>query len=344
MNNYTLILAIVILLIHWSSKGYLKFTKASFILLIPIIITFAMFPINYSWWGMDYIVYAMDFRNSTTLITEGHDILFGILLYAIRRITADAHVLFAITSTLYIGIYVWACKRLTNGIATLSLFALCFGGPFFIGYLNNTLRAGLALALVLLAYSYFRENRIKALIIALLAVNIHYSTLLPIIAFAISHYYTKPKFFIWIWVLCVFVSLAAGSYFMELFSGMVSDERMSGYLEQDESQALMRYKVGFRWDFVVYSLIPLVAGWYYIVKQRFNDHFYKTIYSAYILANSFWILVIRAPFSDRFAYLSWFMMPILLGYPLIQRGTPITNSKRWYCASLFFLIVVKIYI
>ena len=35
-------------------------------------------------------------------------------------------------------------------------------------------------------------------------------------------------------------------------------------------------------------------------------------------ANAFWIMVIRAEFSNRFAYLSWFLYPIVLAYPLLK--------------------------
>lgn len=344
MNNYTLVAALVILFLHLCSKKYLHSVAVSFIILIPVIVAFFMFPINYSWYGMDYTVYAMSFDQATTISLEGHDALLGVLMYAVKQITSDVHIFFAITSSLYVGIYVWACKRFTNGGATLSLFALCFCVPFFLGYMDNTLRAGLAIALTLLAYSYIEESRLKAAIIAILAVNFHYSTLLPIVTLAISYYYTKPKLFLWIWGACVLASLAAGSFFQTYFSGMVDDSRMSGYLMQTEDDYVGIYKVGFRWDFVVYSLIPLVAGWYYVVKKQFNDHLYKTIYSAYILSNAFWLLVIRAPFSDRFAYLSWFMMPIILAYPVLKRDTPIVNHHKLYCASLAVTILFKIYI
>ena len=32
----------------------------------------------------------------------------------------------------------------------------------------------------------------------------------------------------------------------------------------------------------------------------------------------FWIIVINASFSNRFAYLSWFLYPIVLSYPLLR--------------------------
>jgi hypothetical protein len=37
-----------------------------------------------------------------------------------------------------------------------------------------------------------------------------------------------------------------------------------------------------------------------------------------MIANTFWILVIRANFSNRFAYLSWFLMAIVIAYPLLK--------------------------
>lgn len=63
----------------------------------------------------------------------------------------------------------------------------------------------------------------------------------------------------------------------------------------------------------------MLVGWYYIYRKKFNDRFYTLIYNSYLLTNIFWILVIRANFSDRFAYLSWFLIPFLLVYPLLKQ-------------------------
>ena len=40
--------------------------------------------------------------------------------------------------------------------------------------------------------------------------------------------------------------------------------------------------------------------------------------TTYILANSFWVMVIKAAFSNRFAYLSWFLYPVVLAYAVIR--------------------------
>ena len=38
----------------------------------------------------------------------------------------------------------------------------------------------------------------------------------------------------------------------------------------------------------------------------------------YCLCNAFWIMVIRSAFSNRFAYLSWFLYPVVVAYPLVN--------------------------
>ena len=45
---------------------------------------------------------------------------------------------------------------------------------------------------------------------------------------------------------------------------------------------------------------------------------FNTIAIVYLLSNAFWIMVIRASFSNRFAYLSWFIYPLVLAYGVIR--------------------------
>lgn len=53
----------------------------------------------------------------------------------------------------------------------------------------------------------------------------------------------------------------------------------------------------------------------------------------YLLSNTFWILVIRANFSDRFAYLSWFIYSIVLLYPLVTHS--IVKRQGLWIGTIF---------
>ena len=59
-------------------------------------------------------------------------------------------------------------------------------------------------------------------------------------------------------------------------------------------------------------------AWYVCVKHQIRDNWYDVICTTYCLCNAFWIMVIRAAFSNRFAYLSWFLFPVVIAYPLVN--------------------------
>ena len=106
-------------------------------------------------------------------------------------------------------------------------------------------------------------------------------------------------------------------------------------------------KTGFRWDFLLYSFMPILLGWYVIFKKKVINSTYQLLLGTYIFANAFWIMVIRAEFSNRFAYLSWFLYPIVLAYPLLKfKLWPKTQGQKtamiMFAHLAFTLIMVFI--
>ena len=75
---------------------------------------------------------------------------------------------------------------------------------------------------------------------------------------------------------------------------------------------------GFRWDFLLYSASGVFAGWYFIEKKGFQDALYQRLFNTYLIANGIWILIIRANYSNRFAFLSWFLLGLVIIYPLLK--------------------------
>ncbi len=108
-----------------------------------------------------------------------------------------------------------------------------------------------------------------------------------------------------------------GSLWIALFTSLgFGDDRLADYLTPEDAN------VGnsFRWDFLFHSAFAVVAGWYFIYKKKFEDKFYFQLLNTYLICNGFWILVIRADFSNRFAYLSWFMMALVIIYPFLKQN------------------------
>ena len=118
------------------------------------------------------------------------------------------------------------------------------------------------------------------------------------------------------WVLSIVISLVAGSFITSLFVGLSFDDRMARYAVQYEMNR--QATIGFRWDFILYSAMPIILGYYVIVKKGIKDTAYMILLNTYTLSNAFWVMVIRANYSNRFAYLSWFMYAIVLAYPCLK--------------------------
>jgi uncharacterized membrane protein YobD (UPF0266 family) len=113
------------------------------------------------------------------------------------------------------------------------------------------------------------------------------------------------------------LSLAIGGYIDSLLSAMTYDERLAQNIQGDDADGVvMEHR--FRWDFLLYSSMPIILGWYTIFKRQMFDKTYLILLGTYIYANAFWVLAIRALFSNRIAYLSWFIYPIVLAYPLVN--------------------------
>lgn len=226
------------------------------------------------------------------------------------------------------------------------LFFLSAFSTFSFG--TNGIRNGCACSLAILAFAIAAHQNVARLAAAggvlILAFGIHRSTSLPIAAFIVASYLIKsPKTAIYFWIASIGISLVAGGAATNFFAGLGFDDRMSSYATSTENTHQFSH-TGFRWDFLLYSAMPVWLAWYVTKKAETERALYgdtteetetnitgagriadahsmrvfNILATTYILANSFWVMVIRASFSNRFAYLSWFLYPIVIAYGVIR--------------------------
>jgi hypothetical protein len=142
--------------------------------------------------------------------------------------------------------------------------------------------------------------------------------ILPTGGFILANFYNRPQRVVLIWILCIPFSLVAGGFFEGFFAGLGFEDDRLAYLTEENIHGDEFAYTGFRWDFLMYSATAVFAGWYYIIKKGYRDKVYFWLFNTYIFANAFWVLIIRANFSNRFAYLSWFMIGLVIIYPLLR--------------------------
>ena len=206
---------------------------------------------------------------------------------------------------------------------------------------TNGIRNGLACSLVLIALGYVCDKRklgILPLFMMFLALGTHRSTMLPTTAAILSLYVIKDtKLALRFWLASIAISLVAGNAVENFFASLGFDDRMSAYSAEqyDENVAASFSSTGFRWDFLLYSVFPVIMIWYLTRRRHFNDQSFNILANIYLLCNAFWIMVIRASFSNRFAYLSWFLYPLVMAYPLMRMN--IWKDQDRKTAIIFFL-------
>lgn len=228
---------------------------------------------------------------------------------------------FAVIAVIYVGGNACYCIRQTRYALYLFIAVISFMG--FYSYGINTLRAGLALSILLFAMIRIDKSIIQFVALAVISSMVHTSVIIPALCFVLATYYRKMGVYLAIWVICLLASFitdgAIKEYVIEYFSE--EDARVVRYIGENTHEY---YQVGFRWDFILYSLLPIIVGYFSIKKAKVKDNSYIRIYNTYVLANAFWLIVIAVPFTDRLAYLSWFLYPYVLLLPFYGRlGLPV---------------------
>jgi hypothetical protein len=265
-------------------------------------------------------------------ITSLKDPIFQSFTYFLAQFI-NAQTYFLICSLIYVVPLYLVCKKWFKQYWFYGFLMLVTALSFW-AYGVNGIRNGIASSLFLLGIS--SEKRLFQIIWIFLAIGFHKSMMLPALGYVLVQFYNKPKGYIILWVLCIPLSLAAGGFWETLFAGLgFEDERLSYLVTEADEKVFSR--TGFRWDFLIYSATAVFAGWYFIFKKKFNDPIYYKLVNIYLFANAFWILVINANFSNRFAYLSWFMMALVICYPLLKKQFLNNQHQKlgWFMVAYF---------
>lgn len=258
------------------------------------------------------------------LAVGGTETLWGLLGFGCCQLGLSYRDWFLVVAMLYMGFTLVACWRLFPNNVWLSLL-FCVASFSFWSYGTNGVRNGLATAMVMCGLTFLLSAKWVSWAVGwglmLLATQVHNSVTLPAAVSVVAVVlWRKPQWAIRMWLLAIPVSLVTGNMLGNMFGGFVEDDRYTKYfLDQNNMDVMGQFsRTGFRWDFLLYSALPVFFTWYLTVKRNFQDRAFNIIAITYILANAFWILVIRASFSNRFAYLSWFLFPLVIAYPLLR--------------------------
>lgn len=244
-------------------------------------------------------------------------------------ITSGSSQLFFIITTVFFAGSLFSFSKKKIGKEYMGYFLLLSVGMLgFSGYTNNVIRNGIAVACCI--YALGIDNRFFKVLLFITAYFIHGSVLVIIASYYVSFYLTTNKWPTFFWFICLILSIAQVdvSQFFQMLG--ILDDRVMEYTGEISADTLTVYsKAGmFRWDFLIYSMFPLYVARMWVRKYNCKDIFYIRIVNMYLLCNALWVLVIRQAYCDRFAFLSWLMIPIVTLYPLLKKEVTVNNPEK----------------
>lgn len=311
-----------------NNKNLLTPKSPFFTIALVIIVTIFLGyrPSRWFYFG-DSSMYAHHYNNvaglaSSFTIDFKDEWFFNGLESICKFIGLDVRAFFLIVAAFYIVLMFVACQMLLWENTWMAML-FCMSSFSFYQFAINGIRTGMATSIMLVAMALLtKRNKLEnllALFFFLLAFGTHRSMMLPIGICFISYFFIKnPLHAIYIWLGCIGLSLVAGSTFQNMITSVISTEdgRMAAYSTNTHNVQFAH--TGFRWDFLLYSSVPVILTYYMVAKKGIQDKTFNFLATTYILTNSFWVLVIRMAFTNRFAFLSWFMYPLVLAYALIR--------------------------
>jgi hypothetical protein len=335
----------VLFLFFYSRKKDIRDLKSirfinslGFVVLMVVLLYMGLRPIS-GFYFVDMATYARtfeDYANGMAVATD-KDVYFEIFTKFCSSIMT-VELFFLVCAALYVIPLYYASKKIFKEYWFYAFLMLLTTLTFW-AYGTNGIRNGIASSIFIFAIT--RNNKFIIGGLLFLATSFHGSLLLPTIAYAMTYFYKNTKYIFYFWLLTIPMSIGLGGFWESFFLniGFADDQRIEGYFDDSQEVVETVIKVGFRWDFIIYSCTAVFSGWYFIFKKKFHDPFYNQIFNTYLIVNGIWILIIKANFSNRFAYLSWFFMGFVIIYPLLKNV--FFNNQHQVVANIiigFFLI------
>lgn len=309
-------------------------SKVFFVLFTILLL--AAIPFREFWtYGSDMINYVGFFQkiNGMSLV-ETFEISiwepgFVLMQWIISRLTSNPSLYIIIIVLLYIFIL----KRIINNIflpwQMMFIFFAYLNFTFFYGYIFNATRQGFSIMFLLLAISiWLNKGRNSFFYISLIASIAFHVSVIPaaLIVTLLKKYRFGLKNLLLLWTV---LSLFFVSGLNQLILNIPFISSLSVIQTYSSSATLEHYGGEINnFSFFIFSafFLTLSLTLYKIIDMKEAIEItYLNIIKIYIALNCYFLLFGFVAFSDRVAIYSWFLIPILVFYPILhkQRHSPV---------------------
>lgn len=267
------------------------------------------------------------------------NLIFDNLFNYFGSLGFDISVLFILIAFIYFGCILIAVRKMFPQNQELAFLSYLVAFSTF-SYGTDGIKAGAAAAIFLCALAY-RDNKFLTIALALASVGFHHSMLVVVYAYILSSFYKQTKYYFYGWIVAVLLAIGHIGVFQTIFASY-ADDKAQVYLNSGGAG----YMTGFRPDFILYSAGPVFVGYLMYYIRGIRNAVYELWLRMYLTMNSVWMLCMYASYTNRIAYLSWFMYPIVLLYPYfgmyrddnqLVEGKKVAEYHMWF--TIFMVVV-----
>ncbi len=240
--------------------------------------------------------------------------------------------LFLLTVSIVMNVTLYAfVRKFTNygkNGSSLLLFltlASCFS---FMSMEINILRNGLSISFILLAiYSIIEKDTKKFILYIIVAYLFHRTAIIPLALILVIIWLNKIdiKYYFAFYALAILLALVGFGFHAIPFLATLGNEDLQNLSFVGDTT----YRIGFRYDFVIYNTFFLV------LFVKFTNWNPKDLFliKYYILSSTIFFFNFYIPFSDRFGIYSWIIIPLLL-FNTINEAFP---TKKVFILSVVLM-------
>lgn len=267
--------------------------------------------------------------------------LFLITQWVISRFTDELVPYIVSMFLLYVFIFNKALKNIFSPWQQVFVYFAFLNFTFFYDYTFNGARQGFSIMFLILMISLLIQEKPKKMNIylaGLFAILFHYSAA-PVVLFLalFRKLQNSLKYALTTWFACAFLSITGLNSLLQNI-GFISK---IGYIEIYTDPGMAKHFDGInRIDFLIFSAFFLFLS-IFLYKYFSLEENKKTIYlkliNIYAYLNAYFLLFGFISFSSRLAMYSWFLIPILIYYPVL-------NNKKFSTIGCVLLSILALVI
>lgn len=264
----------------------------------------------------DYVNFGSDLEASFSRIEIGFYWLTKIIGYFTDSKELYLSIIFAIQ---FVGITSALSKKSEIFKPYLFMALIWLSFPFFYSISLNVIRQGLAFVFVIYAIDLKLQNKkYTPYMLLLLGGLFHYATFLYFIGFIVVDLRLRYKQLLFIWFVMASVSFFGLIdkiilFLLERAVGL--DPYFSTYLNSSIDES---YVKGFRFDFFIFSALPIFYNYVLMRYGNENNEELSLIFKLYLSMNILYWCFTGFPFNDRFAIASWLLMPLMIDFNFLK--------------------------